>query len=503
MDWTDTSTGVGETANMPLISKYKAQSKKVAPKVLEAVNKLQKVRFVVSPSIIEAAKDMQLNIEKYRKDSRFSTKEITKEANDIYVEIINYQHADGYFFPVTMDARGRMYYRGGLLSPQGVDFCKAAFQFKNKMALGINGFHAICIHTANVLGMDKVSITERRKYVHKNWDTIISCKTHMDVRTNFPKADTFQALVACVELAQLAKWSSKENAVKDFMSGLVCHQDGTCNGLQHMAAVTGDRATAIAVNCVASTFDEVPSDVYGLVANEAVNHAETQPAIDFIHCYGRDMAKNPVMITSYGASESTIVKNTSKFLSTKKVATRDSKEIGAAYLGAISVVAGAVTQLTNALKICVTNTLIEQPEKTKFTWVTADGFIACTEYRSEEQFRVRAGVLAARIRGLGKAQLDKVKTKGAMAPNFIHSIDATHLRMVVRAANHDLVTVHDSIGSHAATYFDTATIIREKFVVVHAYDALDDLCFGMRQTTPEFDGDYCAQEALQSAYIFS
>lgn len=503
MDWTDTSTGIGETANMQLISKYKAKTKTVAPKVLEAVNKLQKVRFVVSQDIIAAAKDMQLNADKYKKDSRFSKKETTDEANDIYVEVINYQHEDGYYFPITMDARGRMYYRGGLLTPQGVDFCKAAFQFAEKKALGINGFHAICIHAANVLGMDKVSITERRKYIHMNWSTIVQCKTHLDIRKHFPDADTFQALVAARELSALNDWSNKENKVSDFMSGLVCHQDGTCNGLQHMAAVTGDRATAVAVNCVASTFDDVPSDVYGLVANAAPEYAETQPAIDYINKYGRGMAKNPVMITSYGASAATIIKNTSKYLSAKKAVTKDSKEIGTAYLGAISVVAGAVTQLTKALKICVTNTLIEQPEKTKFTWVTADGFVACTEYRSEEQFRVRAGVLAARMRGLGKAELDTVKTKGAMAPNFIHSIDATHLRMVVRACKHDLVSVHDSIGSHAATYFDTATCIREKFVVVHAYNALDDLCFSMGQQTPTFDGDYDAKEALQSAYIFS
>ncbi len=505
LDWTDSVTGVAENANLRLIKGSRLKRKTVATKVLDAVNKLQAVRFIVAPCIIEAAKDMRKNKHLFTgvQSKYFNKKELTSEAFRIYEEVLKYQSNDGYYFPITLDTRGRMYYRGGLLSPQGIDFCKAAFQFANKLPLGDTGFRAICIHTANVFGYDKASIQHRVEWVQTNWDRIVDCKSHRDVRKHFKGADVFQALVAANEIQAINAWSLTGLDVKEFESGLVCHQDGTCNGLQHMAAITGDRATAVSVNCVASAHTDTPTDIYGLVYEEALKHTDNDKAIELMKKYARDMAKNPVMVTGYGATESTIKRNTAKYLAAKKEYTTHATVIAESYLSAIDTVAGAVTQLTESIKICVNDALLEQPNKTKFTWVTADGFVACTEYRETEEFRVRAGKLAARMRGLGKSPLDAVKTAGAMSPNLVHSIDSTHCRMVVRACEHDLVTVHDSIGSHPSTYFTTSRAIREKFVLVHSYDALGDLCEGMNQQAPEFEGDYEAKEALQSAYIFS
>lgn len=502
-DWTDMKTGVADNAGIKLVARAKVKSNKVSDKVLQAVNKLQRVKFTVAPCIIEAAKDMTMNkslfTQKEYKDRFFSDKEVSAEAFDIYSEIQHYAGKE-FYFPVTMDTRGRMYYRGGLLSPQGVDFCKAAFQFANFKPLGKHGFKAICLHTANVCGMDKESINGRVRWVQDNWETIMSIKTHRDVRKNFKGADVFQALVACQELSRLSglggEWEERT-------SNLVCHMDGTCNGLQHMAAITGDRATATAVNCVESTYDETPADVYGLVAKAAEQHA-TGTTLELIQKYGRGMAKNPVMVTSYGATETTIKSNTAKFLATKGENITSAEDVGNAYLTAISETAGAVTQLTDALSTRVRYAVAGGMKK--FTWRTADGFLASTRYDDDEQMAVRVGLFYTRKRNMGAAPLDARKTVQAMAPNFVHSIDATHLRLVVNACDHELVTVHDSIGSHPCDYFETASMVRQKFALVHnGYDALTDLCKSMKQPVPEFPrtGDYNANEALKSAYIFS
>lgn len=408
-----------------------------------------------------------------------------------------------FYFPVTMDQRGRMYYRGGLLSPQGVDFCKAAMQFAEKKPLGIDGSKAMYIHLANVCGQDKLPIDERIQWVFNNWGMLINIKTHRDVRKQLKGADTFQALVACHELSRLQQWIADCGEVADFMSGLVCHQDGTCNGLQHMAAITGDRKTAEAVNCTASNWDESPSDVYGLVAKAAQSHAEGSPK-QMITDYGRKMAKNPVMVTSYGATPSTIVNNIGKFLTENGQNIANAQDIGDAYLEAINDTAGAVTQLTEAISSRVTFAL--EAGMKKFSWRTADGFLASTQYKDDEHMAVRVGLFYTRKRGMGSAPIDTRKTAQAMAPNFIHSIDATHLRMVVNDCDHELVTVHDSIGSHASDFFTTGESIRKNFVRVHTeYDALQDLCNAIKQPLPEFPraGDYKVEEALKSAYLFS
>ena len=505
MDWTDAKTGIGENANIKLIKSSKIKSNKVSKNVLNAVNKLQHVKFVVSPDVLEAAKDMLLNRSLFTQDAYkkwFNPKELNKEAFELYNELQVYAGKE-FYFPITLDQRGRMYYRGGMLSPQGVDFCKAAFQFAEYKALGKDGFKSIRIHAANVCGRDKLSINDRVEWVDQNWELLMKIETHRDVRKALPEADTFQALVAIKELQMIAESVKVGDDVSTVLSNLVCHQDGTCNGLQHMAAITGDRKTAEAVNCTESTVHDNPFDVYGMVANIAVDSSTGLPQ-ELIHKFGRSMAKNPVMVTSYGATESTIINNIAKYLTSKGENIANAEDVGKAYLEAINNTAGAVTQLTEALSTRVAYAVEAGQER--FVWRTADGFLASTKYTDDEQLAVRVGLFYTRKRGMGKAPLDARKTAQAMAPNFIHSIDATHLRMVVNECDHDLVTVHDSIGSHACDFAKTSQVIRETFVKVHnEYDALTDLCENMGQPVPEFprNGDYKVEEALASSYLFS
>jgi hypothetical protein len=65
--------------------------------------------------------------------------------------------------------------------------------------------------------------------------------------------------------------------------------------------------------------------------------------------------------------------------------------------------------------------------------------------------------------------VDREKT--GVAPNFIHSLDALHMRRFVRdmgrANCKDLWAVHDSFGSHANHIEQMRTILREQFTVIH------------------------------------
>ncbi len=478
VDWTSSTKGIGEDANISLV---KGQSNKQPQIVLDAVNKLQAVKFTVAPVIAHAAKVMLNNASMF---------EVTAEDKRVYEEIINIRKGS-FFFSVTMDTRGRMYYRGGLLTPQGTDICKAAFQFAEFKELGATGWNAILMHTANVLGFDKVSITKRLEIVTAFIEdgTIGSIKTFRDILTQFPKADTFQAVVACVEINRILQTGATT-------SNLVCHQDGTCNGLQHMAAITGNRETAISVNCVASTVNDVPKDIYGIIATEAgeITQGLVQQTIN---ATGRGGAKNSVMITSYGASEDTCIDNIGK-----KMDKALAQDVGKAYNQAISNKTGAVRDFTATIKSLV-KTAINDGIK-EINWTTADGFKATTEYNDMEARRVRAG--AFNCVNSKETPFDDIKTIGAMAPNLIHSIDATHLRMVINNCDFGLVTVHDSIGSHPCDFQETALQIRKQFVAVHQYDALSNLCDNLKTDEfdrPEFLGDYDVNEALEATYIFS
>ena len=62
-------------------------------------------------------------------------------------------------------------------------------------------------------------------------------------------------------------------------------------------------------------------------------------------------------------------------------------------------------------------------------------------------------------------------------PNFVHSLDSTHLMMVLCAAEGlDIVPIHDSLATHAADVDTMHRHIREQFVRLYEeHDLLGDI----------------------------
>ena len=85
--------------------------------------------------------------------------------------------------------------------------------------------------------------------------------------------EPWQALSCCVEITKALR--NSEGAAK-YMSGYPVHQDGSCNGLQHYAALGRDQAGAYSVNLMPSN---EPQDVYSTVAS-LVEKARSEDAIN-------------------------------------------------------------------------------------------------------------------------------------------------------------------------------------------------------------------------------
>jgi len=132
-------------------------------------------------------------------------------------------------------------------------------------------------------------------------------------------------------------------------------------------------------------------------------------------------------------------------------------------------------------------------------WTTPAGFTIWQEYRKRTTQRVETVFGASLIRGFsgevenreasaGQAdkgvkegdvrvrvqithltpEIDKVAQKNGISPNFIHSMDASHLMQTVTAgANKGIrsfAMIHDSFGTHAGNSGKFFRIIREEFV---------------------------------------
>lgn len=69
-------------------------------------------------------------------------------------------------------------------------------------------------------------------------------------------------------------------------------------------------------------------------------------------------------------------------------------------------------------------------------------------------------------------------TKG-LSPNYIHSLDATHLIMTINALKevsiNDVITVHDSFATHANDVGKMSLVLREAFVNLHKHKVLEEL----------------------------
>lgn len=164
--------------------------------------------------------------------------------------------------PHNLDFRGRAYPIPPHLSHIGDDLSRGLLKYAEAKPLGERGLRWLKIHLANLVGYDKASFDERVDFVHEHMEDIYdSAEKPLDGRRWWQNADDpWQCLACCMEL-RAALESSDPLA---FASSLPVHQDGTCNGLQHYAALGGDDRGAQQVNL---SVTDRPSDVYTHVAN--------------------------------------------------------------------------------------------------------------------------------------------------------------------------------------------------------------------------------------------
>ena len=183
-----------------------------------------------------------------------------------------------FYLPWKADYRGRIYAETPWLTPQGGDLQRALLEFHVGSALDDSGWTALRRHGANladramVLGeriaeREVATLAERERWVKKHEQDILNCAEdplHHPFWRDM--AEPWQFLAFCFAYA-------------DGKAGKPCHTpvqiDGTCNGLQHIAALTGDFKLAVEVNvCLDAdvttvTSETLPRDIYSRIAIEA------------------------------------------------------------------------------------------------------------------------------------------------------------------------------------------------------------------------------------------
>ncbi|XP_036833918.1 DNA-directed RNA polymerase, mitochondrial isoform X1 [Oncorhynchus mykiss] len=400
------------------------------------------------------------------------------------LSIANHMRDEVFWFPHNMDFRGRTYPCPPYFNHLGSDVTRAVLVFAEGKPLGPGGLEWLKIHLVNLTGLKKrSSLAGRLEYANSIMDDILdSADNPLIGKKWWQNADEpWQTLACCMEIANAVRSPDPTH----FISHFPVHQDGSCNGLQHYAALGRDVIGATSVNLIPC---EVPQDVYSGVAQQVeefrVRDAEkglkiAQVLEGFI---SRKVVKQTVMTVVYGVTRYggrlQIEKRLKEIDDFPKEYVWDASH----YL---------VHQVFSSLKEMFTGTreiqdwltesarLISKSGST-VEWVTPLGLPIIQPYHRSRTQMLKATIqyLSLQITHDSKERPDTVKQKNAFPPNFIHSLDSTHMMLTALycySAGLTFVSVHDCFWTHAITVDTMNKVCREQFVALHSQPILQEL----------------------------
>ena len=426
------------------------------------------------------------------------------------------------YFPHNLDFRGRVYPIPPHLNHMGDDLSRSLLIFSKKKKLGKDGIKWLKIHLANKMGRDKLPLYEREAFVDDNLSMIE--KWNEDPIKNdswLELEDCWQSLGAMNEVLKALKCKDPS----EFLSCMPVHQDGTCNGLQHYAAIGRDLEGAMEVNLVKM---DKPGDVYTKVCKmvikgikddlkeQKIKGSELLLAKKVLPLLKRKVVKQTVMTTVYGVTfigaKDQIKKQLKEHFKDPEALSMASTFVAVRTLKAVSDLFSNAHQIKLFLTSCVD---ILNKNNQSMSWFTPLGLPISQPYRNEMTFKTDLNVLMEFKLNSNETEnkIIKTKQKSAFAPNFIHSLDSTHLMMTAERMEKNGLTfasVHDSFWTHACDVEQMSLYLREEFINLYNMDLLGKMKYNLEMRFPgeKFPdvpkkGELNLNSVLGSEYFFS
>lgn len=398
------------------------------------------------------------------------------------------------YFPHQFDFRGRCYAVPMFLNPQGSDVAKGLLEFANAVAIrDEEGHDWLCIHGANSYGYDKVSLRDRVRWVKEHEAAILASAENPLDHTFWAEADKpFQFLAFCFDYAGFKAEGY------GYLSCLPIQMDGSCNGLQNFSAMLRDAIGGAAVNLLPS---DLPSDIYQKVADLVLKRVEQDALSDdekvasvargwLKHGVDRKVCKRPVMTLAYGAKEfgfkTQVFEDTVqpyKYKVGPMFPWEGSGWDAADYMGKLiwDCVAKVVVAARQAMDWLQKAARQAAKEGLPVRWTTPDGFVVLQAYAKPLSKKLDVTFNGARLQmtvATGyTTELDKSKQANGISPNWVHSMDAAHMRATIRRAWDEGLRsyslIHDSYGTHAGNTWALARFLREEFVAMYEEDVME------------------------------
>lgn len=425
------------------------------------------------------------------------------------------------YFPMFLDSRGRVYYRGNYVQPQSSDGVKGLISLSKKKALGKKGYLWLLWHVATVYGFDKADFNGRIDWTveHMSNGEIYKVIEDTNNSTLLEKADNPSLFINAVqELVNAIDSGDPTNYECNIEIGM----DATSSGIQFLSAIALDAEGGKKVNLITEPGQKAKADIYRAGVDKAMEQIKTKNDIvsQWIIKYpiSRDMAKRPIMTLPYSASESSASSYVElamyKYSKIGKVdipyplpeSMEDRTEFKAALNSRLGYkkrpepgVAISDSQLYTVLARFIARELreacaVEIPAAMKLLeffkglpkamqkdidWFTPDGLHVVNKYRTKESFRSlssQKSTYGLQLRfSLPSDKTNFIDAGNGLSPNFIHSLDATLVREVSRRCDFPIIFIHDQFSCHPADADELFKTIKEAFVDLIKLDPLGQL----------------------------
>ncbi|XP_012584894.1 PREDICTED: DNA-directed RNA polymerase, mitochondrial [Condylura cristata] len=347
------------------------------------------------------------------------------------------QHLRNHIFwlPHNMDFRGRTYPCPPHFNHLGSDLARALLEFAEGRPLGPHGLDWLKIHLVNLTGLKKhESLQGRLAFANERMDDILdSADRPMTGRKWWMQVDEpWQALACCMEIARATRCPDPAAYISHFP----IHQDGSCNGLQHYAALGRDSVGAAAVNLMPS---HLPQDVYSGVAAqvEVFRRQDAEQGVPVAQVLegfiSRKVVKQTVMTVVYG-----VTRYGGRLQIEKRLRELDGFPQECVWEASHYLVRQVFNSLqemfsgSRAIQHWLTEAarLISQ-SGSAVEWVTPLGVPVIQPYHVDCKVLINGGIQTLTLSSSGDTSQrpNTLKQKNGFPPNFIHSLDSSHMML--------------------------------------------------------------------------
>lgn len=504
----------------------------------QAGSKLQRTAWKINKRVLDTIIDNRprFDLSNNSKKTEYDLITLKGKALSLYPKFYQY---------IDYDYRGRIYYTESFLNFQGSDLARGIMLFSKGHKLTQDGMWWLAVHTASsynksydidslpdwlegdyksyleseglkTISVDKMTLEDRVRWTNNNMDLIIECARRNRLCLSCEKPVTF--LACCIE------WESINNN-PDHICHLPLPIDGSNNGWQHLGAISKDTNTGKLVGLQPV---DIQADFYVQTAKELIKLVpdwfKARKDMKMKHIR-KGISKRGSMTRAYSAGAEKIAIN--MYEDCKKegyhtkfnISREDCKMLAKNLITAINTVCPGPLQTMKFLQKIATKKL---EEVNQLFWWTPSGFPVIYQAFQNVKMKTQSTLLGLkqgprsfvkhthlivrRRKEDNKPIADKQRYASGISPNFIHSMDASHMALVIYDWEHDFGAVHDSFSTHPNHVEDLLQLTKERFVRMYNHDNFfNKIEKTFKVTMPEQPklGELNIMEVYDSDYFFA